>query len=59
MDVIEYLGADTFVLFDCGAAGQINVRVPGEAGLDIGQRAGLSLKISSAVFFGSDNTALR
>ena len=31
VDVVEYLGADSFVVLDCGDLGQINVRVVGEA----------------------------
>ncbi|CUH77892.1 sn-glycerol-3-phosphate import ATP-binding protein UgpC [Tritonibacter multivorans] len=30
VDVLEYLGADTFVILDAGAAGQVTVRVTGE-----------------------------
>ncbi|MXU64128.1 ABC transporter ATP-binding protein [Oceanomicrobium pacificus] len=31
VDVREYLGADTFVLVDCGAAGKVNLRLTGDA----------------------------
>ncbi len=54
VDVIEYLGADTFVLFNCGAAGQINVRISGESELKVGETVGLSFDADRTVFFDSD-----
>ena len=42
VDVLEYLGADTFVIMDCGSAGQITVRVNGDVSLKPGDKAGLS-----------------
>lgn len=41
IDVLEYLGADTFVVMDCGAAGQVTVRVMGETDLKPGDKADL------------------
>ena len=58
VDVVEYLGSDTFVLFDCGDAGQINVRISGDADLDVGQSAGLSFDLARTVFFDRTGTAL-
>ena len=58
VDVVEYLGSDTFVLFDCGDAGQINVRISGDADLDVGQSAGLSFDLERTVFFDRTGTAL-
>lgn len=54
VDVIEYLGADTFVLFDCGAAGQINVRISGESDLKVGDTVGLEFEEGRTVFFDPD-----
>ena len=44
-------GADTFVLFDCGDAGQINVRISGEADVEVGQSRGLGFDPQRTVFF--------
>ncbi len=51
VDVVEYLGADTFILFDCDDAGPINVRISGESDLTVGQSVGLSFDPSRTVFF--------
>ncbi|MEO9572685.1 MAG: ABC transporter ATP-binding protein [Tateyamaria sp.] len=42
VDVLEYLGADTFVIVSCGAAGQLTVRVNGSASLKPGDPVGLN-----------------
>ncbi|WP_420011889.1 ABC transporter ATP-binding protein [Tateyamaria sp.] len=59
VDVIEYLGADTFVLFDCGAAGRINVRISGEADLAVGDALGLHFQPEHTHFFDANGDALR
>lgn len=41
VDVLEYLGADTFVIVSCGAAGQLTVRVNGSTALKPGDPVGL------------------
>jgi len=51
IDVIEYLGADTFVLFDCGPAGSVNVRISGDADLSVGDTMGLTFNPAHTVFF--------
>ena len=33
VEVVEYLGAESYVVAACGAAGQITMRLPGEAGV--------------------------
>ena len=43
VDVLEYLGADTFVILSCGEAGQITVRVNGNTTLSPGESVGLSI----------------
>ncbi|WP_223420844.1 ABC transporter ATP-binding protein [Tateyamaria pelophila] len=58
VDVIEYLGADTFVLFDCGGAGAINVRISGDADLKVGDVLGLTFDPERTVFFGADGDAI-
>ena len=41
VDVIEYLGADTFLIVDCGDAGRITVRTDGESARSPGDPVGL------------------
>ncbi|WP_299865946.1 ABC transporter ATP-binding protein [uncultured Roseobacter sp.] len=41
IDVVEYLGADCFVILDCGALGQMTARVSGETTLKSGEKVGL------------------
>ncbi|MEM6275445.1 MAG: ATP-binding cassette domain-containing protein [Pseudomonadota bacterium] len=36
VDVVEYLGAESYVIADCGAAGTVTLRVAGEADLEPG-----------------------
>jgi multiple sugar transport system ATP-binding protein len=58
VDVVEYLGADTFVLFDCGAAGKINVRISGDAALKIGDVLGLEFAPEHTHFFDADGNVI-
>ncbi len=58
VDVLEYLGADTFVIMDCGAAGQITVRVGGDVSLRPGDRAGLSFQRSKLHAFSSEGLSI-
>ncbi|MBR9766779.1 MAG: ABC transporter ATP-binding protein, partial [Rhodobacteraceae bacterium] len=44
VDVVEYLGADTFLIVDCGAAGQITLRINGDTELRPGARIGLDFE---------------
>jgi multiple sugar transport system ATP-binding protein len=41
VDVLEYLGADTFLIMSCGDAGQITLRVNGATALKPGDKAAL------------------
>ncbi len=41
VDVLEYLGADTFVIMSCGDVGQITVRVNGTSTFEPGDKADL------------------
>ncbi|MEM6986807.1 MAG: ABC transporter ATP-binding protein [Pseudomonadota bacterium] len=54
VDVVEYLGADTFVLFDCGAAGAVNVRISGDSPLTVGDKVGLQFDNDRTLFFDAD-----
>ena len=58
LEVIEYLGADTFLLLDCGEIGQISARVSGETELKLGETVGLHFDPSSSVFFDGDQQAI-
>ena len=57
VDVVEYLGADSFVVLDCGELGQINVRVVGETRDAPGATVGLSFSPEDTHFF--DASGLR
>ena len=56
VDVLEYLGADTFVIVDGGVLGQITVRQSGDADLKPGARVGLEFEAGQTHFF--DDTGL-
>lgn len=58
VDVLEYLGADTFVVMDCGAAGQVTVRVSGDTDLVAGDAAHLCFVPERIKYFGTDGNAL-
>ena len=52
VDVIEYLGADTFLLVDCGGLGSLTVRAPGDARFSHGASVGLTFEADNCHFFG-------
>ena len=51
VDVVEYLGADTFLLVDCGPLGALTVRVPGDIRIDHGTGVGLAFEPEHCHFF--------
>ena len=51
VDVLEYLGADTFLIVDAGDLGQLTVRVTGESDIQEGQQIGLLANSDSLHFF--------
>ena len=51
VDVVEYLGADTFLVVDCGPLGAVTVRTAGEARHSPGERVGLAFEAESCHFF--------
>lgn len=59
VDVAEYLGADIFLIVDCGAAGQLTVRTDGESALRPGDEVGLSFTPEKRHFFDADGLAIR
>ena len=58
VDVLEYLGADTFVIMDCGSAGQITVRVNGDVSLRPGDKCGLSFESDKRHAFSDDGLSI-
>ena len=58
VDVLEYLGADTFVILDAGAAGQITLRVTGEDAPAPNTTVGLSFVPENTHFFDGAGRAL-
>jgi len=59
VEVVEYLGADTFILFDCGESGQMSVRVTGETQLNPGDTMGLEFDAAQTHFFNSNGNVIR
>ncbi|MGR3711939.1 MAG: ABC transporter ATP-binding protein [Shimia sp.] len=59
VDVLEYLGADTFVILSCAEAGQITVRVTGSATCKPGDVVGLSMPTTRVHAFDADGLAIR
>ncbi|MEM9899457.1 MAG: sn-glycerol-3-phosphate ABC transporter ATP-binding protein UgpC [Pseudomonadota bacterium] len=58
IDVLEYLGADTFLIVDAGSAGQVTVRTDGDTHLKEGARVGLIAPEERLHFFGADGLAI-
>ncbi|MGQ7848179.1 ABC transporter ATP-binding protein [Granulosicoccus sp. 3-233] len=59
VEVVEYLGADTFIVVGCGAAGQVSVRINGDSDLRPGASVGLSFDVDKAHFFDNEGQAIR
>ena len=59
VDVVEYLGADTFVIVDAGELGQITVRTGGDTTLQPGTAIGLEFPPEKTHFFDSSDMAIR
>ncbi|SMY10010.1 ABC transporter ATP-binding protein [Flavimaricola marinus] len=58
VDVLEYLGADTFIIMACGNAGQVTVRVSGDTDWRPGMSAGLRFDARHLHFFDKDGLAV-
>ncbi|MEN0001985.1 MAG: sn-glycerol-3-phosphate ABC transporter ATP-binding protein UgpC [Pseudomonadota bacterium] len=59
VDVVEYLGADCFVILDCAGLGQLTVRVSGETKLKPGEAVGIKMPKNRLHFFDEDGLAIR
>ncbi len=58
VDVLEYLGADTFVIVDGGPLGQVTVRTDGDCTLRPGETVGLRFAEEKLNFFDSEGQAV-
>ncbi|WP_319529998.1 ABC transporter ATP-binding protein [uncultured Cohaesibacter sp.] len=58
VDIVEYLGADTHLVVECGGLGQIGVRLGGDAEVKPGDRVGLIFDPARLHFFDKDGQAL-
>jgi len=58
IEIVEYLGADTYVVVDCGPVGTVSVRISGESGLKSGDTVGLVLDAGKIVFFNAAGDAV-
>lgn len=58
VDLVEYLGADTFLIVDCGALGKLTVRTSGASALKVGAKVGLQFPGDKLHFFDGDGLAL-
>jgi len=58
VDVLEYLGADTFVILSCGQAGQITARVNGNSVHKPGDKVGLTFTPELVHAFDSQGLAV-
>ncbi|WP_425098731.1 ABC transporter ATP-binding protein [Tropicibacter sp. S64] len=54
VDVVEYLGADSYLVIDCGSLGKLTQRSSGDVDLGPGNRVGLAFDESRLSFFGED-----
>ncbi|MBU2961138.1 ABC transporter ATP-binding protein [Citreicella sp. C3M06] len=59
VDVLEYLGADTYVIADCGSAGKLTIRGHGETSLAPGQSVSLAFEDGKTHLFDEAGLALR
>ena len=58
IDVVEYLGADCFIILDVGSQGQMTVRASGETELKPGEKVGLIFPEERLHFFDKDGLAV-
>ncbi|MDJ1015426.1 MAG: sn-glycerol-3-phosphate ABC transporter ATP-binding protein UgpC [Paracoccaceae bacterium] len=59
VDVLEYLGADTFVIVDGGPLGQLTIRTDGETRVKEGDRIGIVAPEERLRFFDAEGLAVR
>ncbi|QBX99575.1 ABC transporter ATP-binding protein [Rhodophyticola sp. CCM32] len=59
VDVTEYLGADAYLIIDCGASGSLTLRTDGETTLTPGAPVGLKFDDRKLHLFDAEGVALR
>ncbi len=59
VDVVEYLGADCFVILHCEGLGQLTARVSGETELKPGNMVGIDMPAHRQHFFDAEGLAIR
>ncbi|MGE4610002.1 MAG: ABC transporter ATP-binding protein [Paracoccaceae bacterium] len=58
VDVVEYLGADTYLIINCGELVQVTVRADGENALEPGAQVGLAFAQDKLHYFDGNGNAL-
>ncbi|MEM9232475.1 MAG: ABC transporter ATP-binding protein [Pseudomonadota bacterium] len=58
VDVLEYLGSDTFLIVDGGAVGQLTVRLIGSSDITPGTRVGLAFDPDRTCFFDAEGLVI-
>ena len=58
VDIIEYLGADTFIILDCGLFGRLTARVTGETDFNLGDICGLNFQDQRVHYFNDKGSSL-
>lgn len=58
VDVTEYLGADIYVVVDCGELGRVTVRTDGESTVKAGDNVGLRFHTNKLHFFDADGLSV-
>ena len=58
VEVVEYLGADMFVIVDCGTGEMVTVRLGGDTDLKPGTKIGLHFAPEKLQFFDAEGQAL-
>ncbi len=59
IDLVEYLGSDTFAILECSGVGRLTVRLSGEANVSIGDHCGMNFHDQKVHFFNKDGFILR
>ncbi len=58
VDIVEYLGADTYLIIDCAQLGKITLRTSGETTLRTQAQVGLSFALDKLHFFDGNGKAI-
>ena len=58
VDVIEYLGSDTFIILDCGLYGRLTARINGATDFNPGDTCGLNFQYQRVHYFNDKGSSL-